>query len=328
MGNALRFPFIWDNHACLPLSDMAVQLDRLAVYRDAGVRIVSVNVGYGAMSAQTVLANLHGARRWLADHAEHYRLISTADEAGSPDDRRLGVVFDIEGLDSLASQVELIDAFHDLGVRWLSLAYNASNALAGGCLDEDNGLTRAGRLVIEKLNAAGVVLCLSHVGERSSLEAIEASAKPVIFSHSNPARCHPHPRNISDRQIGACAARGGVIGINGISVFLGTRQEMVEACVDQLITLVDLVGPEYVGLGLDHVLDPSDLGPVLKSFPGLMVDDAAVETVPPTAIADIAERLSQRGLSDKAIIGILGENWLRIARACWHAPQRQELLVP
>ena len=94
-----------------------------------------------------------------------------------------------------------------------------------------------------------MVLCLSHAGARTAAEALEYARNPVIFSHSNPHADHPHPRNISVGLMRACAGKGGVIGLSGIGSLLGTNGHVVERLLRQLRHLIDLVGPEHVGLG-------------------------------------------------------------------------------
>jgi membrane dipeptidase len=160
---------------------------------------------------------------------------------GAPSDQRTplrktsGDRHDIEGAKAIDDQVSLIQFYYDLGVRWMLIAYNRANLAGGGCLEEDTGLTEFGAQAIDEMARVGMVTCCSHTGERTSLEVIEHSKSPVIFSHSNPRALLDHPRNIRDHVIRACAAKGRLIGINGVGVFLGpndTRSEMVARHID------------------------------------------------------------------------------------------------
>src|SRR5690606_12704364 len=119
---------------------------------------------------------------------------------------------DIEGMCPVLEDVSLVQTFYELGVRWMLIAYNRNNAAGGGCLDTDDGLTARGRAIIDEMERVGMVLCLSHAGPRTVADALEYSRNPVIFSHSNPYGDTPHPRNVSDDLIRACARKGGVIG--------------------------------------------------------------------------------------------------------------------
>jgi membrane dipeptidase len=199
------------------------------------------------------------------------------------------------------------------------VAYNRSNAAGDGCMDEDRGLTPIGRQIIEQMDAAGMVLCLSHTGAKTAHQALEHTRNPAILSHSNPAAVTAHPRNVSDELIKACAARGGVIGLNGIGPFLGAREDLVPALLRHIRYVVDLVGPEHVGLGLDYVLDWGEIEASVRSNPAMFPADLAgsVAMIEPEDIPNIAEGLCGLGLSDENIRGILGENWLRIARRVW-----------
>jgi len=167
----------------------------------------------------------------------------------------------------------MVSLYYDLGVRWMLFAYNKSNSLAGGCQDEDGGLTDFGRAVLDEMERVGMVVCCSHIGHRSAMEILERARRPVIFSHSNPKALWDHPRNIRDEAIRACAKTGGVIGINGIGVFLGENDIATELLVRHVDYVADLVGPEHVGLALDYVFDQQEVIGAVKAHPELYPPD-------------------------------------------------------
>ena len=198
-------------------------------------------------------------RRWIALHPEDYQLIgSVGDVEDCKRSGKLGITFDIEGMCPVEDDLSLVQTFYELGVRWMLIAYNLNNRAGGGCLDTDCGLTATGRAIIDEMERVGMVLCLSHTGAKTAAEALTYSRNPVIFSHSNANRVHAHPRNISDDLMRACAAKGGVIGINGIGSFLGTGENFIEQFLGHLHYAVDLVGAEHVGVGLDYVFDQAE----------------------------------------------------------------------
>src|SRR5471032_2923893 len=126
-------------------------------------------------------------RDWIAANPRDYRLIDTVDDiVAARAAGQLAIGFDIEGANAIDDQLSLVGIYRDLGVRWMLLAYNRNNRAAGGCQDEDSGLTPFGRSLLEELAEQGVVACCSHTGYRTAREAIDASPTPVIFSHSNP----------------------------------------------------------------------------------------------------------------------------------------------
>ena len=313
---------VWDNHGCLPLRADAHFLPQLKRYREAGVRVVSLNVGFADMPWAEHVRILSFMRRWIALQPDTYHLLSTVEDVRRcKTEGKLGIVFDIEGMYPVQDDLSLVQTFYELGVRWMLIAYNRKNAAGGGCLDSDSGLTAVGRAIIDEMERVGMVLCLSHTGARTAAEAIEYSRNPVIFSHSNPHGDTPHARNISDELMRACARKDGVIGLSGIGPFLGSNENVVESLLRQLRYVIDLIGAEHVGLGLDYVFDRAELEEYVRLnptiFPPAMNIAGGMGMVEPEALGAIAEGLARDNLTDAQIRGILGENWLRIAGHVW-----------
>jgi membrane dipeptidase len=307
----------------MPLRADESFLPQLERYRQAGVTIASLNIGYAEMSWQEHLRVLSFMRQWIAHNPATYQLVSTVDDVSRcKAENKLGIVFDVEGMCPVQDDISFVQTFYELGVRWMLIAYNRNNKAGGGCLDQDHGLTAIGRAIIDEMERVGMVLCLSHAGARTVAEALEYVRNPPIFSHSNPYADNPHPRNVSDDLMRACARKGGVIGLSGIGKFLGTNVNVVERLLRQLRHVIDVVGPEHVGLGLDYVFDVSELEEAVKRNPalfaaGTQTTTADRATVAPEAITEIAEGLARDRLTDAQIRGVLGENWLRIARQVW-----------
>jgi membrane dipeptidase len=313
---------VWDNHACMPLRADASFLAHLERYRDAGVTVVSVNVGFGEMPWAEHVRVLSFMRRWIAMRPDKYRLLSTIENVRQcKSDGRLGIVFDIEGMSPVQKDISLVQTFYELGVRWMLIAYNRNNAAGGGCMDIDNGLTPIGRAIIDEMERVGMVLCLSHAGGRTAAEALDYSRNPVIFSHSNPYGHTPHSRNISDSLIRACARTGGVVGLSGIGPFVGSNVDVVKHLLNQLRYVVDLVGADHVGLGLDYVFDLAELDEYVRAYPTLfppgLDQGGGMGMVSPEALGTLAEALAKSNFTDAQIRGVLGENWLRIAAQVW-----------
>lgn len=316
----LRSAVVWDNHACLPLKADACFLPQLERYRKAGVSVVSLNVGYANMSWAEHVRILSFMRRWIAMRPHTYRLLSAVrDVHHCKEQGKIGIVFDVEGMCPVQEDLSLVQTFYELGVRWMLIAYNRNNAAGGGCLDADSGLTAVGRAIIDEMERVGMVLCLSHTGARTAAEALEYSRNPAIFSHSNPYGDTAHPRNISDDLICECARKGGVIGLSGIGPFLGDNVNLVEHLLRQLRYVIDRVGPEHVGLGLDYTFDRKALDENVRLNPTLYPPGITetLQMVEPEALGTIADGLARDHLTDAQIRGILGENWLRIATRVW-----------
>ena len=317
---------VWDNHACMPLTPHDTSfLPQLQRHRDAGADVVMVNVGFGDDGAEAHLRVLASMRDWLTANARDYRLIESVDDielarAGG----QLAVGFDIEGANAVGDQLSLLGLYRDLGVRWMLLAYNRNNRAGGGCQDDDTGLTDFGRRMLREMARVGIVACCSHTGYRTAREAIDESPTPVIFSHSNARALVDHPRNIPDDLIKACAARGGVVGVNGIGIFLGHNDASVANVARHVLHMLDLVGSEHVGLGLDYIFDASDLAAEIAAnpdkFPPHLGYSADIAMTAPEQLPDLAEELSRRGVDDASLASIFGGNWMRVARAVWQPP--------
>jgi membrane dipeptidase len=283
-----------------------------------------VNVGYGEHGVEDHLRMLAAFRDWIARHPEHYRLIESVDDIEAA--RRAGqlaIGFDIEGALAIDDQLDLLRLYRDLGVRWMLLAYNRANRAGGGCQEDDPGLTDFGRAMLQEMADLGIVACCSHTGYRTAREAIDASPTPVIFSHSNARALCDHPRNIPDDLIRACARRGGVVGINGIGLFLakGDRNDATVAHMARHIEHVaGLVGIEHVGIGLDYIFDQRELNNLSTNaamYPPELGYADGIRLVPPEELPALALELRRRGMSEPDVAAVFGGNWLRIAQLVW-----------
>lgn len=317
---------VWDHHACLPLrpNDPAF-LPQLARHKAAGFDAITVNIGFGEQGPEEHLRMIAALRHWLVARPEEYLLLLEADDVKrARSTGRLAVGFDIEGANAVGDQLSLIQLYYDLGVRWMLMAYNTSNRAGGGCQDEDGGLTNFGRAMVAEMERVGMLLCLSHTGHRTVREVLAMATQPLIFSHSNCAALHPHPRNIPDELIRACAATGGVVGINGVGIFLGKNDISSETYARHVDHVVQLVGPAHVSIALDYVFDMRELEEHLEkmkgTFPPGLGYEMGARFVPPEQLEEIVVTLQGWGYSDADLTALLGGNLLRLAKQVWKAP--------
>ncbi|MEM5461551.1 membrane dipeptidase [Paraburkholderia phytofirmans] len=318
---------VWDNHGCMPLRADDGFLDQLQRYRESGHDVVSLNVGYDIKTIEEDVRVLAHFRHWVKRHSDDYVLVDKVDDIiKAKETGKLAVSFDLEGTVALGDQLSMIEMYYDLGVRWMLMAYNKTNSVGGGCQDEDTGLTQFGRDVLDEMQRVGMVPCCSHVGWRTAREVIDYVNGPVIFSHSNAYEVFAHRRNIPDDLIKACAASGGVVGLNGISRFIGKKSESehdnsTEALFRHLDYMVQMVGPDHVGLALDYVFDQSQLLHHFKSRPDLFPPELgytkATPMVEPERLPAIVKVMLDHGYQEDAIAKVLGANHLRVALACW-----------
>jgi membrane dipeptidase len=314
--------FCCDMHGCMPMrpgdTEFLPQLER---YRAQGMKLVFLNVGWDVLSIEEEIRVLAYYRSWIRQHPDEYALVTdVASIERANAEGKLAVAFDIEGMNSIADQLSMIEFYYELGVRWMLIAYNKNNLVGGGCQDEDSGLTPFGRQVVQEMARVGMILCCSHTGHKTALEAIDLSPNPVIFSHSNPAAIYQHPRNITDEMIRNCARRGGLVGINGIGRFLGQNDNRTETFVRHLDYVVQLVGPEHVGIGLDYVFDTAEADAYIARFPEIYPPaqyKQGRKLVQPEQLPEIIGSLLNLGYDKNALRNILGGNFLRVAKAVW-----------
>jgi membrane dipeptidase len=206
--------------------------------------------------------------------------------------------------------------------------------VADGCAEAaDAGLSNFGRRLVREMNHVGMVVDGSHTGRRSSIEAIELSDLPVIFSHSGARALHAHSRNLFDDQIRACASGGGVIGVVGVGAFLGDQAATARSVFEHIDYIVSLVGPQHVGIGSDFVgifpasaypqaWEAAAAVPDVRSWPDAQdawPDEAHAEfTVEegacfaPEQLVDLLSLFEKNGYSIDVINGILGRNFRRV----------------
>jgi membrane dipeptidase len=302
---------------CLPFTDGV--LDR---YRGAGFGMLGLTVAAEWNTPDQALRHIGRVRRSLLDRPDVAIVQTAADIEAARRASRLAVGFTFQGGGPYGQDLGLVEVFKALGVGLAILSYNGRTALGDGCQEAGNaGLSAIGRRFVTEMNRVGVIIDLSHVGERTALDTIQHSNDPVVFSHSNPRRMHAHVRNIRRKLIKACAGSGGVIGLNSLSFMLSdTGRSTVEDYVAHIQAVADIVGAEHVALGMDwNFYDPFMQrmfaeNPALAAlgYPPPPWDSLAPETLP-----QIVGALHARGWSNADVTAILGGNMMRIARRVW-----------
>lgn len=253
---------------------------------------------------------------------------------------KAALVLAAQGGDWVGFKLHRVEALYRLGLRMMLFAYNRTNQLCDGCLDRTNdGLSRFGQLVVDECNRVGMLIDCTHIGRRASLDIIERSSQPVVFSHSNPKAVADNPRNIDDEQIKSCVARGGVIGLCTWGPIVQrkgrTNRPTVEDFIDHVDYVAHLTGStDHIGVGTDmslgtypdHEHDP--WGEPEYPSPSAAYDENISADVrsPLRAIEgfdnypqvlNLIDHLLKRGYSDQDIHKILGENFLRVFGQVW-----------
>ena len=279
----------------------------------------------------------------IADNEKFLLVLKADDILKAKAENKIGVIIGAQSCEftlhhDLAASVEV---FAKMGLRVMQIAYNHRSFAADGCYTGTNaGINKDGVALIKAMERAGVTVDLSHVGERSTLEAMDQAAKPMIFSHANPKGMFNHPRNIPDEQAKQCASIGGVVGVSAYPITLwdGEHFPTIETFVDCIAYYADLVGVDHVGVGIDsnatagayehrEILYFSKLlknggnknSLDYKSYEaGRGVKGCFLDGLESLAnFVNITDKLLKRGFTEAETKKILGENWLRVFRATW-----------
>lgn len=225
-----------------------------------------------------------------------------------------------------------------MGMRVIQIGYNGRTfATDGAYTGTDCGISAAGKQLIRSMEKAGMTVDLSHVGIRSSLEAMDCAAKPCIFSHSNPIALFNHPRNITDEQAKKCAKTGGVVGVVAWAPLLWNHQHLpcVEDYIDAIAYYADLIGIEHVGIGTDTQCQPAAYDrrearylqllepPCRDVFLAMAEGGYGTRSAYPEGLynmcnmPNVVERMLRRGFKEAEIKLVLGENFLRVFEKTW-----------
>ena len=263
-------------------------------------------------------------RHFARENSDLVRIVGNVEEMRTAKDEGiLGVILGFQNSSMLGDDPEMAGIFADLGIRIIQLTYNISNHLGSSCWEpEDGGLTRVGHRMISAFNSSGMLVDISHVGNRTGLEAIESSEKPIAVTHGNPSSFCDSPRNKPDYLIEALAARGGIIGCTLYPRFIGgstiTRLDWCQMVADA----AEKIGVNHVAIGSDSVVGwaPDALGWMRNGRwdrPKEIEDIPAFPTWPewfrgPEDFESLSEGFSEVGFTSEEIGSIMGSNWIRL----------------
>lgn len=291
-------------------------------YAAAGTDFVSLTIGHDRWGIEPTMRHIALETRRFASEPDKYVLVRRVDDIRrAKAEGKLAIGFHFQGSNGLGGDANMVGLYYQLGIRHMLLAYNQRSLAADGCHERtDDGLSRFGLRVVEEMNKAGMIVDATHTGYRSTMDMMAASKAPVIFSHSVAKALHEHDRNITDEQIKACAATGGIIGVNGLGIFLGNNDASTESLIRHIDHIAGLVGAEHVALGLDYVYYDEVMRRMFAANPDRFprgYPPPPWAYYPPEGLPRITEALLARGHAEAEIRGILGENFLRVASQVW-----------
>jgi membrane dipeptidase len=299
-------------------------------FKSSGVSVF--NFGEGAddfASAQLLFAKWNS---FIAQYPQWLmRINNVADLATAKEQGKLGILFGLQSSDQFQA-LDDVNRCYGFGQRISQLSYNFRTRVADGAFEPfDGGVSEYGGKVIERMNSVGMAVDLGHASDKTKLDALEISKKPVILSHSNCRALNPNSRRATtDEAIRKLAAKGGVMGITDIAFMVkGSEPVSIDDVVDHFDHVRDLVGIEHVGVGSDAGIESNDLGSptVLKNLlanadPRYRVHgehEIVVGLQGPNRMNVLAAALMRRGYTDDQIRLVLGENWARVLKEVWQA---------
>ncbi|MGI9237525.1 MAG: membrane dipeptidase [Woeseiaceae bacterium] len=294
--------------------------------RDGGVTAIHVTIAYWENTRET-LANIGDWHRLFRKHADLIMPVrSSSDIAAARSSSRVGIVFGFQNCSPIEDDLRLVQVFHELGVRIMQLSYNNQSLLATGCYESDDpGITRFGKEVIQEMNRVGMVIDMSHSAERSTLEAIELSTRPIAITHANPLFFHEALRNKSTKVLEALAASGGMLGLSLYPFHLKDGSDCtLESFCTMAAKTAEVVGVSQLAIGSDlcQNWDYSTLEWMRSGrwTAGTDYGEGSSDNqnwprqpdwfANSRDFTNIASGLSLAGFSDNEIHGIMGQNWL------------------
>lgn len=305
-------------------------------YIEGGVTVVTPTVG-GFYPPIVSFAFIGEWLEYIRTRDDLILVESAADVRRAKKEGKVGVVLHFQGSDQIEDNLNYINAFKKMGVGIMQLTYNVENRVGFGAQEKtDHGLKPFGVDVVRRCNETRVIVDCSHTGYRTTMDAIEVSEQPVIFSHANPFAVYATEtsRNITDDQIRAIAATGGLVGVTGFPGFLSTESRpTLDKFIEHIDHLVEVGGIDHVALGIDYYLgqhpvaDPEiakmnyehevsegrwrglDYPPPPHYYP------EGIET--PRTLPVLTEGLLNRGYSAEDVRKIMGLNLVRVYEAVW-----------
>lgn len=266
-------------------------------------------------------------------HQDMVFLATTTDDIRrAQHDGRVAFVISIEGAAMIENELDRIDILYGLGVRCLGIAYSEGNALGAGLREpRDGGLTQFGREAVRRMNRLGMAIDVSHSGDQTSLDTVEVSDQPVFITHSGARGLWDSRRLKPDDVIRACAAKGGVIGIEAAphtTITERTRRHSLASFMEHFEYCVDLVGIDHVTFGPDALYgDHVGLHDALtaqlsigssrgtQEFPKVEYVEGLEN--PTESFPNIVRWLVGHGYADEDIVKAIGGNTMRVLDQVW-----------
>jgi len=300
-----------------------------ADFRASGITGFHNAVGVGGADARSaVLAWMNGWQGFAGRNSHVFSLVGVASDLDrAKREGKCAVIMGLQNSDHF-NTVKDVKTFYQLGQRCSQLTYNSQNRIGSGSTERvDGGISDFGAEIIKAMNEVGMLVDVSHSGDRTTLDAIDISPKPIAITHSNCRALNDHPRLKRDEAILALGKKNGVMGITGVRNFVSAAEPTtIVEMVNHIDHVVKLIGIDHVGIGSDADLNgyddmPADQYKSLKAgykesyaFRDKLDTDGFDH---PMKMFDLTEELIRRNYSDANIAAILGGNFRRLLGDTW-----------
>jgi membrane dipeptidase len=275
---------------------------------------------------------------WMRRFRERHDIVQvkeTADIHAAKALGKTGIILGFQNASPIENELDRLGLFLALGVRVIQLTYHETNLLGSGCWERnDCGLSNFGVDAVREMNRLGIVIDLSHVGPKTTMDAIEMSEQPVAITHANARSFCGHPRNKEEEALKLLAEKGGVVGATSFANFLPKGfDSTVEDFVDAIDDMVERIGLDHVAIGTDSTHDqPLEFWHYIVSqqgtkFPSTFADGSVPYTElsfqpkgidSPAEFPNLAEALANRGYRAEEITKLLGGNWMSLFERVWN----------
>ena len=302
--------------------------------RAGNITAINATVATWENFVQT-MAHLSAWMRRFRERDDILQVKETADIYAAKEQGKTGIILSFQNASPIENELDRLGLFLALGVRVIQLTYHETNLLGSGCWERtDGGLSNFGVDAVREMNRLGIVIDLSHVGPKTTMDAIEMSDQPVAITHANARSFCGHPRNKEEDALRLLAEKGGVVGATSFANFLPKGfDSTVEDFVDAIDDMVERVGIDHVAIGTDSTHDqPLDFWHYIGSqqgtkFPSTFADGSVPYTElnfqpkgidSPAEFPNLAEALVNRGYSAEDITRLLGGNWMNLFERVWN----------
>jgi membrane dipeptidase len=327
---------ILDCNAAPPLEEkLPLPQSDLDLARGSGINVIKLSLGgINSDFAQTI-ADIAQIQQLIEVHPDYFTQVRVAEDMmRAKREGKLGIILSFESAEMFGGQVSSLEVFRNLGVRVMQLSYNRKSPFAAGVMEPNaGGLTPLGRDAVRQMNRLGIAIDLSHANAATTADVLNLSVEPPVMTHAACAVVHAHPRNKSDEQLRALAAKGGVVGIFDLPYLSASpHQPTVDDYMAHLEHALKVAGVDHVGIGSDVGIEPFDTSP--KGMAEFAKQEeqrrasglAAPEEDRPTYVVGlnvprrmeiIADRLLKGGYSAAVTEKVLGGNFARVFTQIW-----------